>query len=94
MYSYTCDLPFIGCDDEGITAAGDDGGGHSADSASQSSASSCAASLNQSLLISISLYSGLFNFNHCKAASTFAGRMYWYMVVSLVAQLPLFMGII
>ena len=49
----------------------DDGGGGqcSVDSASQSLASSSAALLTQSLLICTSLYSGLFNFNHCRAAS-------------------------
>ena len=53
-----------------------DGGQCCAESASQRSPSSCAASLSQSLLISISLYRGLLDFNHCKAASTFAGRTY------------------
>ena len=59
-----------------IVTVGDGGGGGqcSADSASHSSALSSAASLSQLLLISISLYRGLFDFNHCKAASTFAGR--------------------
>ena len=80
---YKCS-PFIDCDAAAavIIAVGDGGGGQcSADSASQSSESSSAASLSKPLFISTSLYSGLFNFNHCKAASTFAGQTYWYMCV-------------
>ena len=65
-------LPLLVVDD-----GDDDGGGHcSADTASQRSASSSPALLVQLSLISISLYSGLFNFNHCSAASTLAGRTY------------------
>ena len=81
---FTHHLPFRHsscCPECNLDGGGDGGGGGqcSAERASQSSASSCAALLSQSLLISISLYSGLFNFNHCRAASTLAGQMYWYM---------------
>ena len=63
-----------------VTAGNKSGCGQcSADSAAHSSASSSAASMSQSLFISISLYNGLFRINHCRAASTFANQMYWYM---------------
>ena len=70
-------LPFK-CSDPVLSSLlvdGDNGGGQCcADSASQRSPSSCAVSLSQSLLITTSLYSGLFDFNHCRAVSTLAGR--------------------